>query len=197
MKTLMTATALTLSLGLAAPAGAADAINEGLPSERAPYEAAMADRMLSIEEEIEMMDVDPTVRNAWVELRQDFASLRDEEAGAWKLARQEFEQEYRDFRQAWSNAKASGMASNSSIPEERRAFEQATSYDLSRAEVGMYRMDQGQGLNMPVKEAWKEARADWYAMLQASGDDWAEARAQYLESWAEFQQAWLDAQSGS
>jgi hypothetical protein len=198
MKRLMTATALTLSLGIAAPAMAQDAVNEAVPSERQQFMIDMNTEMQKFEEELETMDVDPRIRDSWVKLQSDWNTVTDEPAAEdFDQARADFEDAFADFSEEWQDAKTSGLASNSAVPEERRTFEQSTSYDLARAEVGMYQVDQNQGLDMSVKQAWKEARSDWYAMLQASGEDWAEARAQYLESWAEFQQAWMDAQSSS
>lgn len=198
MKRLMTATALTLSLGMAAPALAQDAVNEAVPSERQDFMVEMTNEMQRIEEEMETMDVDPTVRESWVKLQQDWNTVTDEPVDEnFDRARADFETAFADFTSDWQDAKASGLASNSAVPEERRTFEQATGYDLSRAEIGMHRRDQAEGIDMSVKQAWKQARADWYAMLQASGDEWTEARGDYLESWAEFQQAWMDAQSSS
>lgn len=45
----------------------------------------------------------------------------------------------------------------------------------------------GEPVNMTVSEAWQNAKEDWRALQEASGDAWEDAQRQFEESWADLQ----------
>lgn len=47
----------------------------------------------------------------------------------------------------------------------------------------------GEPGDMTVSQAWQNAKEDWRALQEASGDAWEDARRQFEESWADLQSA--------
>lgn len=183
MKPLLTATALTLSLGIVGATGAAAAgMGSGVPEERRTYESRIEGQIRMYEEWMETMDVDPAIRASWVKVNQSWNSVTDEpvKSDAWMEARGSFEGEWDSFVSEFEAAQDKGMASNSAVPEERRTFEQSTAYDIARYDAILIDRDPPK----KVSDAFAEARANWYAMHNAETlDEWDAARDAYVESW--------------
>lgn len=192
MKTLMTATALTLSMGFAAGPALADSMGQSVPEERRNYEREVEREVGMYEEYMETMDVDPAIRSSWVKVNQDWNSVTDEPVGSPKYndMKDDFEEGWAEFKDEFEEGKTKGWASRSPVPEERRTFEQTTSYDIARQDHILVVKEAPEN----VVEKLAEVRSDWFAMYSADTyAEWNDAREAYLESWDEYVDAAQDA----
>lgn len=184
MKPLLTATALTMSLGLATAPAMAD-MAQSVPEERRNYERSIEREVNLYEERMETMEIDPSVRASWVEIHQDWNTVTDEPVGSpkYEALKGEFEESWADFKSEFEAAEKKGWASNSAVPEERRTFEQSTSYDIVRHEILLIETEAPES----VAEKLAEVRSDWNKMYEAETfAAWKEARDDYVESWRDY-----------
>lgn len=184
MKPLLTATALTMSLGFAAAPAMAET-GSAVPEERRNYERHIEREVNLYEERMETMEIDPSVRASWVKVNQDWNTVSDEPVGSPKYdsLKADFEEAWTEFKSEFEAAEKKGWASNSAVPEERRTFEQSTSYDIVRHEILVVEAEAPES----VAEKLNEVRSNWYRMHEAETyAEWDAARDDYVESWREY-----------